>query len=113
MQNERRLPLEIEQTLYRVAQEALSNVERHAMASEIIVSVTFMETEVALKIRDNGVGFILPARTSDLIAGQHLGIIGMHERAELIGGDLYMQSSLGKGVKVRLRVKLVDDHSKA
>ncbi len=91
VQNERRLPLEIEQTLFRVAQEALSNVARHSRASAATVRLTFDPERVSLCIADNGVGF---DPTTD---GVGFGLRSMRERVAAIQGNLDVQSAVDGG----------------
>ncbi|MBI4295714.1 MAG: PAS domain-containing protein [Chloroflexi bacterium] len=98
-----RLPSETELGIFRVTQEALRNVERHAGATYVAVFITFTEHGVTLNVIDNGRGFAMPA-SGDFTASGHLGLISMQERAQLLGGKLEIQSSPGKGAKVTLSV---------
>ena len=66
--------------------------------------VDFIEDALNLVIKDNGGGFDMPARTSDLVLSGKLGMIGMRERARLVGGTLIVQSEIGAGTKVTLRI---------
>lgn len=93
---------EVELAIYRIAQEALTNVMRHSNASEVTVSLTRSDSEVVLKVSDNGEG--LPEPVSE--GG---GLRGMRERAFLIGGDLRIESGDGAGVAVALRLALDED----
>lgn len=101
-----RLTPEREIAVYRFAQEALSNVARHAEAKTVQVSAIFGAGEFVLRVQDDGQGFIVPERVSDLVAAGHYGLMGMQERAELIGGRLTIQSIPGAGATVELRVPL-------
>jgi signal transduction histidine kinase len=101
-----RLTPEREIAAYRCAQEALSNVARHAEARTVHVSATFGAGEFVLHVQDDGKGFSAPERVSDLAAAGHYGLMGMQERAELIGGRLSIQSAPGSGTTVELRVPL-------
>jgi len=101
-----RLTPEREIAAYRCAQEALSNVARHAEARTVHVSATFGASEFVLRVQDDGKGFSAPERVSDLAAAGHYGLMGMQERAELIGGRLSIQSAPGSGTTVELRVPL-------
>ena len=102
----RRLPQDAEASMYRIAQEALWNVERHSRATEVVVTMTFKEYEAILDIRDNGIGFnVLPLRAG-FPATDQLGLLGMQERAELLGGKLEIQSSLGKGTTVTASIPI-------
>ncbi len=98
--SERRLSSEVELALYRMAQEALSNVARHAQAVQVSLSITFKPDAVILTISDNGCGFQVPASPAELAPAGHFGLLGLHERAELIGAHLDIQSSPGHGTLV-------------
>lgn len=102
--NQRRLQPESELAIFRIAQEALSNVRKHSQASTVEMTVDFSDDAVTLIITDNGQGFYVPQRTSDLVLYEKLGIIGMRERARLVGGTLIVQSDIGAGTTVTLRV---------
>jgi PAS domain S-box-containing protein len=102
--NQHRLPPERELAIFRIAQEALSNVRKHSQASTVEMTIDFSDDAVTLIITDNGQGFYVPQRTSDLVLYEKLGIIGMRERARLVGGTLIVQSDIGVGTTVTLRV---------
>jgi len=96
----RRLSSEVELTIFRIAQEALSNVRRHSKATKVTTTVELADTAVRLRIEDDGVGFRPPKLTDDLRAEDGLGLIGMHERARLLGGSLHIESVQGEGTIV-------------
>jgi len=96
----RRLMPEEELVLFRIAQEALSNVRRHSGASQARVEVEFFPAKVRMIVEDNGRGFSAPRRIGDLVPSGRLGLIGMHERARLLDGTLAIQSEPGKGAVV-------------
>ena len=98
--NRQRLPEPVETVLFRVAQEALTNAVRHSGASEIAVDLTFRDKSVRLVVADNGIGMAV-AR-----ANQGLGIMGMQERAALIGGTLEVDSKPGHGVRITLDIPI-------
>ena len=100
----RRLAPEKELAVFRIAQEVLSNVRRHSQASAVEMTLDFGADALTLIISDNGQGFSLPRRTSDLALSGKLGIIGMRERARLIGGTLIVQPDPGAGTTVTLRI---------
>jgi signal transduction histidine kinase len=89
------------ETFLRIAQEALRNVERHAQAMRVSVALSIVGERLLLSIVDDGVGFD-PAR----IAPGHFGLIGLHEQAELIGGELCIDSRLDEGTTITLAVSL-------
>jgi two-component system NarL family sensor kinase len=95
------LPLHVEAELYWIAHEALANVRRHARAMEVEILLRATSREAVLAIRDNGVGFE-PRREA---VGHH-GIIGMRERAKLLGGQLRVGSQPGKGTSITARIPL-------
>ncbi|MGW4567928.1 sensor histidine kinase [Streptomyces sp. NPDC004561] len=99
---------EVSATLLRIAQEALSNAARHARATRVGVTLSFMGDEVTLDIRDDGTGFdpaVVPARTRT----GGFGLAGMRARAERIAGSLTVESESGHGTALSARVPLVRD----
>ena len=99
----RRLPPEVETALYRIAQESLTNVARHAQAQTASVFIECRETKVRAIIEDDGVGFAPDAaRRGD----GHLGIHGIRERAELLGGTLTIESEPGRGASLFVEIPL-------
>ncbi len=96
----RRLSPNEELALYRIAQEALSNVVRHAQATQAQVILAFEPRQVRLEIRDNGRGFRVPESPADLAPQGHYGLLGMQERAERIGASLRIHSEPGQGTLV-------------
>jgi signal transduction histidine kinase len=98
----RKLPVDAALCLFRVAQEALRNVERHARAKNIEVSVRRKDGGVALAVRDNGAGFD-PSRKGERAS---LGLASMRERVRLLGGRLHIQSVPGNGTSLSAWVPL-------
>ena len=92
---ERRLEPDHEMALYRIAQEAINNAVRHAKAQNIWVSIIFRENTLELEIQDDGLGFIAPANPMDFSKGGHFGLLGIYERAELIGAKLVIKIEFG------------------
>lgn len=101
---ERRLAADLELALYRMAQEALSNAERHSQAANIWLEVDYAQDEVRLLVRDDGVGFLLPEMPDQFARQGHFGLLGLTERAELIGAELQVWSQPGQGTRVEVRV---------
>ncbi len=99
-----RLPRDVELTLFRIAQEALSNVRKHSQASAVELTVDFSGGDIAMIVADNGKGFELPRSTSDLAASGKLGVMGMQERARLLGGTLTVQSEPDAGTSIIVTV---------
>jgi signal transduction histidine kinase len=101
--NEQRLPREVELSLYRIAQEALNNVMHHARASHASLRITFGE-DVRLDVTDDGVGFIVPTSPTDFAPSGHFGLLGIRERADLIGARFEVQSDAGRGTRLSVRL---------
>jgi signal transduction histidine kinase len=102
-----RLMPEIDINLYRIAQEALNNTLKHAKATKVDVLLEFGKSDVVLVIEDNGIGFNPEARSKPKDSGQGLGLIGMRERAALLGGTLQIESARHKGTTIIARVPAV------
>jgi signal transduction histidine kinase len=105
-----RLPASAELALYRMAQEACSNITRHAHSEKASLSVEFSSNTVTLKVEDDGVGFNMPDNPAEYAAKGHFGLLGLKERAELIGASLSIITSPGKGTSltVTLPVNSID-----
>jgi signal transduction histidine kinase len=102
----RRLPSEVETSVFRIAQEAITNVVRHAHASQVHLSLNFDPDRITLTVTDDGVGFDPAAILEAPDSTRCLGLLGMRERAELLGGRLSIESRPGAGTTVHLRVPL-------
>lgn len=100
----RRLPADVELVLYRVVQEALTNVAKHSAASLARVSLSRRRNEVTLGIEDNGVGFEPADKTQS--NGTGLGLFGMRERLALVGGDVQIDSAKGQGTTITAHVPI-------
>lgn len=99
-----RLPAEVETTFFRIAQEAMSNILRHARAQTASIMITRRETDVALLIEDDGVGFAVAEIPLRQLMG--MGLIGMRERAALLDGQLMIEAEPGRGTVIRVTVPL-------
>ena len=106
-----RLPMDAELGLYRIAHEAFRNVEHHAAATRVSLSVALTTSEAKLEVSDNGVGFAITSIPAGFTANGHLGLISMQERAESLGGKLDIQSGPGKGTRVRAWIPITRDAS--
>ncbi|MHA2428777.1 MAG: histidine kinase, partial [Candidatus Hermodarchaeia archaeon] len=104
-----RLLPSVELAVYRIAQEALSNAVRHARANRITLGIIFKDDAFSLGIRDDGVGFSPPERPKDLGALGHFGLMGMFERAELIGATLDLSSDNESGTQVCIKLQLLNN----
>jgi nitrate/nitrite-specific signal transduction histidine kinase len=95
-----RLPLDVETALYRIVQEALTNVIRHAQATRADVILERRQDKLIMIIEDNGVGIDLPA----VMDSDRLGIVGMRERTEMLGGEFTVERTAGAGTTVHVEV---------
>ena len=91
----------LEQTLFRIVQEALNNARKHAKASNVEVVITFLPKQVGAVIRDDGVGMDVEATEASVDRTRHFGLLTMRERADGDKGKLEIRSQLGKGTEVR------------
>lgn len=92
------IPVAIEEALFRVTQEALSNIAKHSRASRVEILLSIDQNEVALSIQDNGIGFDVA-----LVFGEGVGLRSMGERMELVGGTLELKSKPGDGTWISAR----------
>lgn len=101
-----RLPADIETTLYRVVQESLTNILKHAQANAVSVILEQREGNVSLIIEDDGNGFDVPHVWGAPLKDRGLGLLGMRERVVLAGGSLHVESTPGVGTTVFVRFSL-------
>jgi signal transduction histidine kinase len=101
---ERRLSREVELSLYRIAQEALNNVSKHSKTARADLMIAFEPAEIKIEVNDNGNGFVVPKSPTEFAPSGHFGLLGMHERADLIGARLEIESALGKGTRLTVRL---------
>lgn len=101
---ERRLSSEVELSLYRIAQEALNNVVKHSKATHADLKIVFETAEIKIVVSDNGSGFRVPKSPTELAPSGHFGLLGVYERADLIGARLEIESALGKGARLTVRL---------
>lgn len=98
----RRPSLDVELAFYRIAQEALRNVSRHARAGRAALTLEFTPERIALTISDDGVGFDTAGRVAELALGGHFGLLGARERAESAGARFEVESAPGRGTQIRV-----------
>jgi len=103
---ERRFVTEVELTIFRIVQEALRNVEKHARASKVEVGIEFGEGKTKVSVCDNGVGFDSGENLTDLPRAGKLGLVGMEERVHLLGGRMEIDSEPGKGTRVMIEIPM-------
>jgi len=98
----RSLPGEVAVNFYRVAQEALANISKHARAQHVDISLLCQDDRLSMTIRDDGLGFDAPITLHGLTAQSHFGLAGMRERISLIGGEWSLKSVPGRGTTVSI-----------
>jgi signal transduction histidine kinase len=101
---ERRLSREAELSIYRIAQEALNNVVKHSKATQADLIIAFEASEIKLEVLDNGTGFDMPKSPTDFASNGHFGLLGIRERADLIGARLEVESETGRGTRLTIRL---------
>jgi PAS domain S-box-containing protein len=102
-----RAPANLETACFRVAQEALTNIVRHAKAKHVRMELREAGGELSLFIRDDGVGFDVAAARQRAVGGGSLGLLGMQERVVLSRGRIDIQSAAGRGTEIHVRLPLV------
>jgi signal transduction histidine kinase len=93
------VPADASEHVYRILQEALTNVAKHAQTGQVSVAVRVDTRQIQLIVRDEGVGF-----TPERHVPTRLGILGMQERAEFLGGDMQLVSAPGEGTRVEVTI---------
>ena len=101
------LSSQINATLFRIAQEAINNVVRHSQATSTEISLFHEGDFVVLEVKDNGQGFDPSIVREQALASHHFGILGMQERAELVGGSIQLVSEPESGTQVHIQVPCV------
>ncbi len=105
----KKLPSYTETILFRILQEALTNIAKHAAASQVQVQLELSDTAAVVQIEDNGQGFDAEATLNRKSIGRRLGIHGMMERAALLGGTLNIKSKPGEGTSVHVEVPVKEE----
>ena len=99
---------EIETILYRISQESLTNVIRHAQAKQVSINLTHQDGTLSLRIEDDGIGF--DPDDPDLQDGrQRLGLLGMQERVDGLGGTLALYSAPGQGTTLHITLPVPEE----
>ncbi|MFC1935572.1 histidine kinase [Chloroflexota bacterium] len=91
---------------YRIVQEALNNVRRHSRATKVDVQLRFDRERLRIQVSDDGVGFNVPRTLRSAVSVDHMGLLGMRQRAESLGGELQVESREGTGTRVTLQLSL-------
>jgi signal transduction histidine kinase len=100
----RRLGDDLELTFYRVAQEAMTNVVKHAQASQLTVTLSFVPGQVCLSVQDNGRGFQIPENLLSLVNSGNYGLVGISERVQLANGTLSLTSNEQAGTTLAVTI---------
>jgi two-component system sensor histidine kinase UhpB len=100
------LPPQVGITLYRISQEAVNNILRHAAARSVLIRISLRSQTICLEIKDDGRGFDLQAASDDALQNHHLGLLGLRERAELLGGEILLDSTPGEGTCLEVSLPL-------
>jgi signal transduction histidine kinase len=106
-----RLPSHLETMLFRITQEAISNILRHANASKVSLRLWKANSQLWLEIRDDGCGFDLENTSEAAVEGKRLGLIGIHERVSLVGGEIKIESAQGVGTCLQVHIPLPSENS--
>ena len=102
VEEERRLPIRVEEELYRIAQEGLNNVVKHAEATQVQIQLKYDKTTVSLEMIDDGKGFKPEAAHQS----GGFGLQGIQERVQQLGGMLKIESASLKGTRLKIRIPL-------
>jgi signal transduction histidine kinase len=95
----------IEITVFRIVQEALNNIKQHSGADTAVITLKLNPNELNLTIEDNGRGFVEPKRFDELGGSNRLGLLGMKQRIDLLGGKFNISSKAGEGTKISIYLK--------
>lgn len=101
---EKRLSPEVEIAVFRIVQEAVTNIASHAQAESAYISLEFKEKSVSIQVEDDGIGFDFSQGFSSASVGHGAGLLGMRERAELLGGTLTINTEPGGGTRVSVEI---------
>jgi signal transduction histidine kinase len=102
----REIPLGVKKNLYRIAQEALTNVRRHAKATQVEIRLRCTDDQLVMDVEDNGRGFALHETLERAQSEKRFGLLGMRERAYMMGGTLETETAPGKGTTLRVTLPL-------
>lgn len=103
---EKRLPPEVETAFYRITQEALTNVARHAQAKKVHIRYEQKLKTATISIEDDGLGFKVEEFQNAQAPPQGMGLIGMKDRISLLGGRFEIQSNPGEGTRIEIEIPL-------
>jgi signal transduction histidine kinase len=100
-----RLDFDMEINLYRLIQEALNNVKKHACAKKVIIRIVASSPDIIVRIEDNGKGFEVEKRIHESVMEKRMGLKSMEERVRLLNGDMTIKSRPSEGTKIMIKVK--------
>ncbi|KAF0203007.1 MAG: two-component system NarL family sensor histidine kinase DegS, partial [bacterium] len=101
-----RLPFTIEIVLYRIVQEALTNIAKHSQAKNVKIIIESTSSNIHLKITDDGCGFNVESTLRTAAVSKHLGLYSMCERVNLLAGSIVIKSKEGKGTKISIQIPI-------
>lgn len=104
-----RLASAVETAVFRAVQEALVNVARHAQAQTVLIQIAVEGHALAIEIEDDGIGFVMEPAQADPESLRGIGLLGMRERIELVGGTVRVESEPGRGTRVVMSVPIVQE----
>ena len=107
------VPFAVQTSVYRIVQEALQNVVKHAQARQVHVQLELRDDTLALRIADDGCGFVVAGQPAHLAQEGHFGLLGMKERAQLHGGAIHIESAPGRGTTILVRLPLPAEENAA
>jgi signal transduction histidine kinase len=103
---DQKLASELQVGAYRIVQECLTNIARHAAATKVDVRIAAEGEHLLVDVRDDGRGFDVTATLEAAAGGRHLGLLGMQERITVLGGQVEFDSTTGKGTRISARLPL-------
>jgi len=106
-------PSALKITIFRIVQEALNNITKYAQAKDVIIRLECQPKHVFVSVRDDGIGFDLDTVRTRQTRRPPLGLVGMQERAALVGGEVSIQSRPGQGTLIEARLPLESEESEA
>jgi signal transduction histidine kinase len=103
---EKRLPPQVEIAVFRIVQEAIANIARHSRAESAYISLEFKDESIVIQVEDDGIGFDLTQVSTSGSGKECVGLLGMKERAELLGGTLTIDTKPGRGTRVAMEIPI-------
>jgi two-component system sensor histidine kinase DegS len=101
------IPTSVELAIFRILQEELTNVRKHSRAESVKIRTEAHQGDLILIVEDDGIGFDPQALAAEQESGEHLGLLAMRERVELLGGELAIRSLPGMGTRITVRIPTI------